>query len=204
MSPDLLPAIPQLRRITQSLAMLDAILCPEWEYRYYSFNSQWGPGEEMASMRNGEGDDWFLLLDSAGAALKGFAHEYADDGTFAARLQQQVPPAFAAFLHEPAFSMDAASFCYWRRSSDDAWTKVSGMLAQDGADELLLLLTGGPSAYQQWAQAYYEVTVSAEITEAIFRHQPLTEAMILALNADAVPAQVYAEAAEIAYPAIRS
>ena len=107
-------------------------------------------------------------------------------------------------VRKSAFSLDAASFCYWRRSGDDAWTKVSGMLAQDGADDLLLLLTGGPSAYQQWAQAYYEVAVSAEITEAVFRHQPLTEAMILALNADAVPAQVYAEAAEIAYPAIRS
>ncbi len=50
MSPDLLPSIPQVRHIAQSLAMLDAILSPEWDYRYYSFNSAWGPGEEMASM----------------------------------------------------------------------------------------------------------------------------------------------------------
>jgi hypothetical protein len=90
--------------------MLDAILSPEWEYRYYSFDAHWGPGEEMASMRNGEGDDWFLLLDSAGAALKGYAHESADDGGLAARIQQQVPAAFSAFLREPAFSMEAASF----------------------------------------------------------------------------------------------
>lgn len=43
MSPDLLPPVASLHRITQSLAMLDGILCPEWEYRYYSFNSQWAP-----------------------------------------------------------------------------------------------------------------------------------------------------------------
>lgn len=34
-----LPDVPALRRLMQSLAMLDAILSPEWEYRYFSFNS---------------------------------------------------------------------------------------------------------------------------------------------------------------------
>ncbi|MBR7781585.1 hypothetical protein [Undibacterium luofuense] len=57
-------------------------------------------------------------------------------------------------MRKSAFSLDAASFCYWRRSGEDAWTKVTGMLAQDCGDDLLLLLTGGPSACQQWAQAY--------------------------------------------------
>jgi len=32
--------IEALRKLTQSLAMLDAIMSPEWEYRYYSFNSK--------------------------------------------------------------------------------------------------------------------------------------------------------------------
>ena len=57
MSPDLLPSIQEVRRIAQSLAMLDAILSPEWDDRYHSFNSAWGLNEEMASMRNGSGDD---------------------------------------------------------------------------------------------------------------------------------------------------
>ena len=34
----LLPDIDVLRRAIQSIAMLDAILSPEWEFRYYSFN----------------------------------------------------------------------------------------------------------------------------------------------------------------------
>ncbi len=38
-----LPDIESLRRLSQSVAMLDAILSPEWVYRYYSFNSKWGP-----------------------------------------------------------------------------------------------------------------------------------------------------------------
>ena len=37
-----LPDVTRLKRLLQSLAMLDAILMPEWEYRYYSFNAHWG------------------------------------------------------------------------------------------------------------------------------------------------------------------
>jgi len=79
-----LPDIERLRRLAKSIAMLDAIISPEWEYRSYSYNSHWGQDEEMASMRNGCGDDWFLLFNSHGAALKGFAHEYplAGDASF--------------------------------------------------------------------------------------------------------------------------
>jgi len=56
------PDIPTFRRLTRSLAVLDAILSPAWEDRYYSFNAHWGPGELMASMRNGQGDQWFALM----------------------------------------------------------------------------------------------------------------------------------------------
>ena len=56
----LLPAIKQLKLLAQSLAMLDAIIEPEWEFRYYSFNAHWGREEAMASMRNGSGDDYFF------------------------------------------------------------------------------------------------------------------------------------------------
>jgi hypothetical protein len=54
-----LPTTETLRKLTQSLAMLDAILMPEWDNRYYSFNSKWAENEQMASMRNGQGDGWY-------------------------------------------------------------------------------------------------------------------------------------------------
>lgn len=200
MSPDLLPSIPMVRRITQSLAMLDAILCPEWEDRYYSFDSGWGPGEEMASMRNGSGDDWFLLLDSTGAALKGFAHELADDLSLSQNIQVQVPADFSSFLSEPAFSMQHATFCYWRKANDSSWRKVSSSLTDDGSDEMLALLLSGPSGYKEWAEDYYEVPVSLEAVVALFSHQPLNDAVILALNPDADLDATYAEANEIGYP----
>lgn len=200
MSPDLLPSIPQIRRVTQSLAMLDAILCPEWEYRYYSFNSQWGAGEEMASMRNGSGDDWFLLLDSAGAALKGFAHELADDPELPQNIQAQVPADFASFLCEPAFSIQYATFCYWRKVSDLSWHKVDSTLTDDGSDDMLALLVSEPAAYKAWAEDYYEIPVSLEAVVALFSHRPLNDSLILELNPDAVLSSAYAEANEIGYP----
>jgi hypothetical protein len=79
-----LPDIDRLKSLCQSLAMLDAIMSPDWEYRYYSFDSKWDLNEMMASMRNGQGDDFFILFNDNGAIIKGFDHEspmspYAND-----------------------------------------------------------------------------------------------------------------------------
>ena len=154
-SPQALPDVPALRRLTKSLAMLDAILSPEWQHRYYSFNSRWSAGEQMASMRNGSGDEWFLLFAPWGAVLKGFAHEstLANDLGFPERIQQSLPPVFASFLHEAAFSMHEATFCLWRGHTDPRWSVVSpnGAPASaygDGSAEMLGILDGNPLTYQ--------------------------------------------------------
>jgi hypothetical protein len=72
-----LPSIDRLEKITQSIAMLDAIVSPNWEYRYFSFNGEWDVSrkERMASMRDGSGDEYFMLFSPKGAILKGFDHE---------------------------------------------------------------------------------------------------------------------------------
>ena len=188
-TPERLPDIETLRRLTKSIAMLDAIICPDWELRYYSYNSQWGQGEEMASMRNGCGDDWFLLFDPHGVALKGFAHEYplAGDASFATRIQQTVPPVFVSFLHEPAFSMELASFCIWRRRSDSAWRVVSpasGRVStdEDGSAELLGILDGNSETYLSWAVDYYEREISPVAVRAIYEHQALSNDLVASLN----------------------
>ena len=36
-------------------AVLDLIVSPDWDGRYYSFNSKWSENEQMGSMRNGCG-----------------------------------------------------------------------------------------------------------------------------------------------------
>lgn len=70
-----LPDIDTLKRLFQSLAMLDAILSLEWQYRYYSFNAEWDVNEALGSMRNGCGNHLFALFTCAGCFLKGFNHE---------------------------------------------------------------------------------------------------------------------------------
>ena len=180
--------------------MLDAILCPEWEYRYFSFNSRWGPAEEMGSMRNGSGDDWFLLFDAAGVALKGFVHELAIDEQFAHEIQRQVPEAFGSFLKEPAFSMENATFCYWRGVADHGWSKIGGALTDDGSEEMLAHLVEGPEGYKEWAEEYFETPVDLEAVRAIFAHEPLTRSIVLALNPEANLIQVSADSDEIGFP----
>ena len=71
---NLLP-ISELKKVCKAIAVLDAILCQEWEYRFYSYNSKWGEGEECASMRTGGGDEYHILFNDYGAAINGFAHE---------------------------------------------------------------------------------------------------------------------------------
>ena len=70
-----LPPINVLKKLTQSLAMLDAIIQRDWEGRYYSFNARWSIDKQMASMRNGEGDEWFCVFSKNGAFLKGLTTE---------------------------------------------------------------------------------------------------------------------------------
>lgn len=206
-TPEKIPDIDSLRRLTKSLAMLDALICPEWQYRYYSFNSKWGENQEMASMRNGCGDDWFLLFDSNGAALKGFAHEFplASDASFAARIQQAIPPIFAPFLNEPAFTMSRASFCIWRRYADPAWNVVSPLNGcaspeQDGSAEMIRILDGNPKSYQSWATDFYEREISLPAVEAIYNHITLNEKLVASLNSDISFSDVFADVHEIGYP----
>jgi hypothetical protein len=42
-----LPSIPALKALSQSLAVLDAILSPDWENRYHSFNAHWAASKRL-------------------------------------------------------------------------------------------------------------------------------------------------------------
>lgn len=206
-TPDKLPDIETLRQITQSIAMLDAIISPEWEYRYYSYNSKWGQNQQMASMRNGCGDDWFLLFDAHGAALKGCAHEYslAGDAAFSAQIKKIVPSAFSSFLYEPAFNMENASFCLWRGCSDPGWsvvTPANGRITpqEDGSADLMGIFDGIPETYRDFAVDYYEREIALGPVQAIYGHQVLNKDLVSNLNSKRVFSEVMKDAFEIGYP----
>ena len=204
------PDIESLKKLSQSLAMLDAIMSPEWEYRYYSFNSKWAEQEMMASMRNGSGDDYFILFNSHGAIMKGFAHESSmspwatDSGQLWPGVVDDVPDEFKGFLSEPAFSIEATTFCIWRSYSDSSWQvgKIDYPEGDDpdGSEDLLSMLDGKPSNYKEFAEQYYERPVDLAAVSDIYQHKPLTDEIIKMLNADRSKEDLKSDIEEIGYP----
>jgi hypothetical protein len=202
-----LPDIDALRALTQSLALLDAILCPDdWESRYHSFNASWAPGEQLASMRDGCGDQWFALFSAAGVTLHGLAHEapyYRQDDPWP-QIFDAVPAPLRAFLDEPAFDAANASFCIWRRHGDTCWSVGPVQLPAgddpDGSKELLALLDGRPESYRCWAEDYFECELRVEPVAAIYAHTPLDAALCEQLNPEVKLADVTEDAEEIGYP----
>jgi hypothetical protein len=207
---DDLPSIDELIRISKAIALLDAILSPDWEYRYYSFNSKWALGEMMASMRNGSGDEYFILFDSHGAAIKGFDHESdmspwrENPAVLWPGMYDSVPAEFGSFLNEPAFSIGDVTFCVWRRYSDDKWQcgvrEFSAGEDPDGSGRMLKILDGDPMTYEEFARDYHEVDLPLSAIQTIYEHKPLTDDTVKALNGELTVADVESDALEIGYP----
>lgn len=197
--------VDQIKRLTQSLAVLDAIICPEWEDRYYSFDAHWGDGEMMASMRNGSGDEWYLLFTAAGAIMKGLDHESAlfAFGNPRKGIYDEVPEAFQSFLDEPAFDIDNVSFCIWRTLQDSSWQV--GPIAfpegpdPDGSAHLLAILDGNPETYKAFADDYYEAAFASDAIQAVYAHQALTDNLVRKLNAQLDVKAVDSDLRQIGY-----
>jgi hypothetical protein len=211
-----LPDISVVRDRSRSLAMLDAIISPEWEYRYYSFNAAWGPAQELASMRNGSGDDYAIVFSPAGAWVRVFAHEspMSPWGLEPPRpwpgVLDTVPPAFQACVQEPAFTLDAVPMvtaCLWRQITDDRWHTgaidfPAGQEDPDGSEWLLeLLLDDSPEAYRRFAEDYYELnSVNLAAVRQVYALRPLTQPLVTALNDRLSVADLAYDIAEIGYP----
>jgi len=207
---DVLPGIDEVKRISQSIAMLDAIMTDDWEYRYYSFDANWGEGEMLASMRNGSGDSYYILFNAHGAIIKGYGHESEmaghtiDSGEVWPGVLDGVPEEFEAVLTDPAFVAEETSFCIWRKYSDSEWQtgKIDfpDQEDPDGSADLLFILDGSPDTYQQWATGYYETTVPLDEVKAIYEHKPLTQQLVSRLNSERRIDDLSSDLDEIRYP----
>jgi hypothetical protein len=205
-----LPSLYGLLRLTKSLAMLDAIMEPRWEYRYCLFNSKWGAGEQMAKVDNGSGDELFCLFSSVGAAIKGFSHESEmspwvnDNHKIWPGVLDSVPATFASFLREPAFTMADTTFCIWRTIRDAQWNIGTIEFPEgddpDGSEDLLELYDGKPESYVGFAEDYYEKKLSIGAVRAIYDHEPLSTDLIQRLNAEVNLESLAKDIDEIGYP----
>lgn len=191
-----LPDVEESRCIFQAAAMLEAILMPEWEYRYYSYNAHWDKNEQMASMRDGEGEHYFALFQPEGLIIKGydrqFGRMYGPQDVL-----QGVPDDFEGFLQEPAFMMDTTTFCIWKQGGQ-AWSV--GKELEVEAYQLLELLIGKADYYYTWAQEYYEISLDRSLVQRIFDMEPLDEKMLKGLNEELDLADLAEDIQEIGYP----
>jgi hypothetical protein len=204
------PPTAELLKRCRALATLDLILSPEWEYRYYSFNSRWAPGEAMASMRDGCGDEWWLVFSDKGwAALKGLAHEApaaAEGGEALSRaLQAACPESIRQFAEEPAFRWDDTGFCHFRVSEQDEWKRANDLTPfahlETGEEELLKHLSGTAEDYAKNAAGYFERELPLEIVQHVFDHKPITPEVVARLNPDLELSEIEEELhVEIGYP----
>lgn len=204
-----LPSIDRLKALMQSLATLDAVLSPDWGHRYYSFSAHWDAGKAMASMRDGSGDELFALFTSAGAIVKGFAHEspmspYAKNPpTIWPGVLDSVPAEFVDFLDEPALLQSDTTFCVWRSYENTAWQRGDIEFPEgkdpDGSAGLLAMLDGNPETYRIWAEYYYERPVDLSAVIHIYEHRPLTKDLVAELNPSLSTQELARDIQDIAY-----
>jgi hypothetical protein len=195
-------------RITKSIATLDAILSPEWDGRYYSFDSQWNVGEEMASMRDGCGGDWKAHITEAGIILFGLAHESDTflPGNPWPGVLDDVPDVFQSSVTEPAFDTSNLSYCIWLRFDSAGWQMgdiafpVPATPDPDGSIEHLAIFDGNPATYRDWAADYYETDVSLPSVEAIYGGDNLTPQLVKSLNPSIELEETKEEIEKIGYP----
>ncbi|WP_040069055.1 hypothetical protein [Pseudomonas batumici] len=175
---DELPSIERVKHVAQGLALLDAIIMPEWEYRYFSFNCNWdGAGKEMmASMRDGSGAEYFMHFTDEGVAGKVL---YGSSLSNAPECLGAMPEVFQRFKVEPAFSTDNASLFFWRGVKQASWCASPGGLEEY---PLLGFLVGGIAAYKKLAEDYYEKNIDEVVLEKVFTTLSVTADQLMILN----------------------
>jgi hypothetical protein len=209
-----LPDANRLKAALQAMAVLDAVLQPEWEYRLYSFNTRWGAGKELGSMRGGQGDDLFALFNTAGCWLKGFAHNAPmtpyrrNPKRMWPGVLDGVPTVFADCLNQPAFIVADTTFCVWWLNDDPGWRCGDVRFPADhpdpdGSELLLSQLDGRPETYREFARGYFSAAkkLSLGAVRHVFKHRPLTEEFVRSINPKATLSGLEADLREIGYPA---
>jgi hypothetical protein len=178
-----LPPKETLQRLCKAISLLDAIICQDWEYRYYSYNAQWGEGEEFFEMRNGQGEHLLILFRQDGCVLNGFHHEYmpADKAV----LTRGLPAIYHEFIFGEPVASIGTSFCIWTDPSGK-W-KFNDKESENGAAELLAIFDDNPETYISWAKEYYEDSIcdgciSNESVKKIYDREPLTKEIVLSVD----------------------
>lgn len=197
-----LPLPYRLRQLAIANATLDAIIMPDWDLRYFSYNCQWDEDETMASLRNGSGAHHYILFSRAGAFLKGFDVDSPLTEPPDSWITKDLPNGMQPYLDELAFEMSDLTFCVWCRDGYDKWEH--GAPTNDDLLDVPLgylhLLLDDPAAYADWATEYYEQTVPIESVRWVQAGNPLNDGIIASLNESISLNDISEDLKEIGYP----
>lgn len=178
-----------LQQICKAIAVLDAIISPEWEYRYYSFNSKWAEGEQFFEMRDGCGDQMLILFQEDKSVINGFAHELYDFEVHLpnkSQLTVGLPEMYEEFIFGEPVKSIGTTFCIWL-NDQNKWT--IGDLENnfnDGSPEMLTIFDGNPQTYIDWATEYFEESytqtgIPLQTVTDIYNGKTLTKSMVLSI-----------------------
>lgn len=214
--PTVLPKIKDLStpaalyKTCQSLAMLDAILDPAGNFRYFGFDQYWDDQQAMAEMHDGNGSHYFIMLSN----MKEDAQPYAVGKLFAKSLTQtaDVPKInniannspLQDFLDEDAFKHDEASLYFYQLANESVWSVTPAI----ENIPFLGFLANKEAAYIPWARDYYqpdfepdsEITIDEQIVADIFAYKPLNKEMVQRLNPLVNIDQLVDDILDIGYP----
>ncbi|MFF8530514.1 hypothetical protein ACF07B_00710 [Streptomyces sp. NPDC015532] len=211
-----LPDIDTLKDLCRSMAMAEAILNPDGEC-FYSYSAEWSETEQVASMRNGSGDEYDIVFAPVGAYIRGFDHEsplspyrHEDGPEPWPGVLDSVPEAFRRYVDEPAFTDEddcpVVTACLWRETNATSWrtgqiTYPADHPDPDGSTQLFeLLLAPTPEAFRAFAEDCYEVPVDIGALRHLYELRPLGLPQIIALNPGASVPEVVAAARAMGYP----
>lgn len=185
---------PPLELICKGLATLDAMMSEDWDSRYYSFNQAWNTKstQRMASMRNGEGDEWFIVFDKSGVFVKAFWHEHPHEDV--AKIYKGLPKALMSQLKEQAFSMEHVTFGGWHDGT--TWT-LRGNAAPPTNE--LAILTGDPEKYRAYAKPYFEAELPIDAVAHVLAGKKLDAKLVKRISTERTLAELKADLAEIGY-----
>ncbi|MBD0405311.1 hypothetical protein [Flammeovirga sp. EKP202] len=139
-----------LRKLCKSISAIEAIISPEWEYRYYSYQKDWSETEEFCEMRNGQGDHMLILFSNDGICINGFDHESEMNGWKNTPIEEkksfidklfgskkepkteliqeipngvvtELPEVFNEFIFGEPVKSIGTTFCIWNTKTDTDW-----------------------------------------------------------------------------------
>lgn len=157
----------------------------------FSYNSNWSDSEEMGSLRDGCGGEWFLWISGD---LAGYKCLSPDDGLMLdlQAAKDKADSSYKSFITEPAFGMDQAT-CIWYLENLK-WIKY-GNPVNDLID-LETISSWMPTDYQSWATEYYECDIDLLAIEKIFDGE-FSEEIVRKLNPEIDMSALLSELPEI-------